>query len=69
MIRRNARTEEGSGEPEVADIFNGVPTGKALPYQVGLSQLENAIPECGGSLILKHIKLQKSALKRLSGIS
>lgn len=55
MIRRNARTEEGSGEPEVADIFNGVPTGKALPYQVGLSQLENAIPECGGSLIAPRV--------------
>jgi hypothetical protein len=60
MIRRNARMEEGSGEPEVADIINGTPTGKALPYQVGLSIGTGpvwGIPECGGSLIASRVVL------------
>jgi trypsin len=57
MIRGNTRAEEGSGEPEVADIINGTPTGKALPYQVGLSRDPKSKPSCGGSLIAPRVVL------------
>ncbi|KAK1732675.1 hypothetical protein QTG54_016652 [Skeletonema marinoi] len=63
MIRRNARMEEASGDPEVADILNGTPTGKALPYQVGLSQAVptgDAPPEGRFDLIIQFTYIPPS---------
>eukprot|EP00984_Skeletonema_dohrnii_P022412 scaffold11544_cov101-Skeletonema_dohrnii-CCMP3373.AAC.6 len=47
----------GSGEPEVANIANGTPTGKALPYQVGLTTKPTSSISCGGSLIASRVVL------------
>jgi secreted trypsin-like serine protease len=59
--RRNARmnANEASGEPEVAEIINGIATDKPLPYQVGLSDAGFPYegPFCGGSLIASRVVL------------